>query len=101
MEVQDQSVAQHARTVLLVDDSAFFRELLAPLIKAAGYRVVAAASAADALMALKSETKQARRLSPAPLAQASGHDVAHIRRQRRLGGDPLEHRFGMAAADVF
>ena len=53
----DQSVAQRARTVLLVDDSAFFRELLAPLIKAAGYRVVAAASAADALMALKSEMR--------------------------------------------
>ena len=53
----NQSVAQRARTVLLVDDSAFFRELLAPLIKAAGYRVVAAASAADALMALKSEMR--------------------------------------------
>jgi len=43
-----------ARSVLLVDDSAFFRDLLAPLIKAAGYQVVAVASAADALTALKS-----------------------------------------------
>jgi two-component system chemotaxis sensor kinase CheA len=48
--------ARKARTVLLVDDSAFFRELLAPLIKAAGYQVVAVASAADALTALKSGT---------------------------------------------
>ena len=54
---RDQSAAPLARTVLLVDDSAFFRELLAPLIKAAGYRVVAAASAADALAALKSDTR--------------------------------------------
>jgi two-component system, chemotaxis family, sensor kinase CheA len=46
--------ARTARTVLLVDDSAFFRELLAPLIKAAGYQVTAVASAADALTALKS-----------------------------------------------
>jgi two-component system chemotaxis sensor kinase CheA len=53
---RDRSAARLARTVLLVDDSAFFRELLAPLIKAAGYRVVAAASAADALAALKSDT---------------------------------------------
>ena len=49
--------ARVARTVLLVDDSAFFRELLAPLIKAAGYHVVAVASAADALTALKSGTR--------------------------------------------
>jgi two-component system, chemotaxis family, sensor kinase CheA len=47
----------HARTVLLVDDSVFFRELLSPLIKAAGYRVVTAASATDALAALKSDTR--------------------------------------------
>src|SRR5579864_8554567 len=54
---RDLSAARLTRTVLLVDDSAFFRELLAPLIKAAGYRVVAAASAADALAALKSDTR--------------------------------------------
>ncbi|HWS06582.1 MAG TPA: hybrid sensor histidine kinase/response regulator [Xanthobacteraceae bacterium] len=54
---RDVTAARQARNVLLVDDSAFFRELLAPLIKAAGYRVVAAASAADALAALKSDTR--------------------------------------------
>jgi len=54
---RDPSAARQARTVLLVDDSVFFRELLAPLIKAAGYRVVAAASAADALTALKSDSR--------------------------------------------
>src|SRR6202044_2367520 len=36
---RDPSAARQARSVLLVDDSAFFRDLLAPLIKAAGYRV--------------------------------------------------------------
>src|SRR5580704_3522681 len=54
---RDPSAARQARSVLLVDDSAFFRDLLAPLIKAAGYRVVTAASAADALAALKSDTR--------------------------------------------
>ncbi len=47
------SAARLARKVLLVDDSAFFRDLLAPLIKAAGYQVVAVASAAQALAAIK------------------------------------------------
>ncbi len=54
---RDPSAARLARSVLLVDDSAFFRDLLAPLIKAAGYRVVTAASAADALAALKSDAR--------------------------------------------
>ena len=42
---RDAAAARPARTVLLVDDSAFFRDMLAPLIKAAGYQVVAVASA--------------------------------------------------------
>jgi two-component system chemotaxis sensor kinase CheA len=54
---RDLGAARAARTVLLVDDSPFFRDLLAPLIKAAGYRVVTAASAADALTALKSDAR--------------------------------------------
>jgi len=54
---RDASAVRPARTVLLVDDSAFFRDMLAPLIKAAGYRVIAAGSAAEALATLKSSTK--------------------------------------------
>ncbi len=54
---RDSAVTQVARAVLLVDDSAFFRDMLAPLIKAAGYHVVAVGSAADALAALKSGTR--------------------------------------------
>jgi two-component system, chemotaxis family, sensor kinase CheA len=53
---RDVPTARLARSVLLVDDSAFFRDLLAPLIKAAGYQVVAVASAAQALAAIKSGT---------------------------------------------
>ena len=51
---RDLSAKTQKRSVLLVDDSAFFRDMLAPLIKTAGYHVVAAASAAEALAALKS-----------------------------------------------
>jgi two-component system chemotaxis sensor kinase CheA len=51
------STDQLQRRVLLVDDSAFFRDMLAPLIKAAGCQVVAVGSAAEALKALKSEKR--------------------------------------------
>jgi two-component system, chemotaxis family, sensor kinase CheA len=38
---------------MLIDDSAFFRDMLAPLIKAAGYQVTSIGSAAEALAAIR------------------------------------------------
>ncbi len=46
--------AASAQSVLLVDDSAFFRNMLAPVLKAAGYRVRVAPNAQEGLMALRS-----------------------------------------------
>ena len=43
-----------AQSVLLVDDSAFFRNMLAPVLKAAGYKVRVAVNAQDGLSALRS-----------------------------------------------
>jgi two-component system chemotaxis sensor kinase CheA len=54
---RDGAANRHKRKVLLVDDSAFFRDMLAPLIKAAGYQVSAVASAVEALAAIKSDTR--------------------------------------------
>ncbi|MGH6676849.1 MAG: response regulator, partial [Xanthobacteraceae bacterium] len=54
---RDSSERLLTRTVLLVDDSAFFRDMLAPLIKAAGYQVVAVGSAAEALDAVNSDKR--------------------------------------------
>ncbi|HWF96907.1 MAG TPA: hybrid sensor histidine kinase/response regulator [Xanthobacteraceae bacterium] len=45
------STARHR--VLLIDDSAFFRNMLAPLLNAAGYAVSSAASAPEALIMLR------------------------------------------------
>jgi two-component system chemotaxis sensor kinase CheA len=54
---RDMAAVRRTQSILLVDDSAFFRDMLAPLIKAAGYHVVAVGSAADALSALKSDRR--------------------------------------------
>jgi two-component system chemotaxis sensor kinase CheA len=48
--------AASAQSVLLVDDSAFFRNMLAPVLKAAGYRVRVATNAQEGLMALRSQS---------------------------------------------
>jgi two-component system chemotaxis sensor kinase CheA len=54
---RDGRATPSARKIMLVDDSAFFRDMLAPVIKAAGYHVVAVGSAAQALAAIKSGTR--------------------------------------------
>jgi two-component system chemotaxis sensor kinase CheA len=46
--------ASATRTLLLVDDSAFFREMLTPVLKAAGYKVLSVGSAEEAATALAS-----------------------------------------------
>ncbi len=46
--------SQTAQSVLLVDNSAFFRNMLAPVLKAAGYKVRVAPSAQEGLVALRS-----------------------------------------------
>jgi two-component system chemotaxis sensor kinase CheA len=43
-----------AKSVLLIDDSPFFRNMLAPVLQAAGYEVTTAASAPEALSVLQS-----------------------------------------------
>jgi two-component system, chemotaxis family, sensor kinase CheA len=50
----DEQVAHGPKSLLLVDDSAFFRNMLSPVLKAAGYEVTAVAGAEEALAILKS-----------------------------------------------
>jgi two-component system chemotaxis sensor kinase CheA len=51
---KDLRVDLSARSLLFVDDSAFFRNMLSPVLKAAGYDVTAVADAKEALALLKS-----------------------------------------------
>ena len=51
---KDMAVGATARTLLLVDDSAFFRNMLTPVLKAAGYQVTAVAGAPEALAMIRS-----------------------------------------------
>jgi two-component system chemotaxis sensor kinase CheA len=76
----DASTRRQARTVLLVDDSIFFRELLTPLIKAAGYRVVAVASAAEALKALKSDSRFDLIVTETEMPEVDGFALAEATR---------------------
>ncbi len=50
---KEQTRRARPRSLLLIDDSPFFRNMLTPVLQAAGYEVTAAASAPEALAMLK------------------------------------------------
>ena len=50
---KDQAASERQRSVLLVDDSPFFRNMLTPVLQAAGYAVTAVGTAREALAMLE------------------------------------------------
>jgi two-component system chemotaxis sensor kinase CheA len=54
---KDQGVDTRKRHLLFVDDSAFFRNMLTPVLRAAGYDVTACASGNEALSMMKAGSK--------------------------------------------
>jgi two-component system chemotaxis sensor kinase CheA len=54
---KDQPAQAETRSVLLIDDSPFFRNMLTPVLQAAGYDVTTAGSAQEALAMLKAGAK--------------------------------------------
>ena len=76
--------AVKAPSLLLVDDSAFFRDMLTPVLKAAGYSVSAAASADEALKALLSNPGIDLVVSDLDMPGRSGFDL--VGAMRKAGG---------------
>jgi two-component system chemotaxis sensor kinase CheA len=79
-----------AQSVLLVDDSAFFRNMLAPVLKAAGYRVRVAPNAQEGLMALRSGQSFDVVLTDIEMPDMNGFEFAEtIRADAHLSGMPI------------
>jgi two-component system chemotaxis sensor kinase CheA len=72
-----------ARSVLLIDDSPFFRNMLTPVLQAAGYDVTAAGSAQEALAMLKDGTKFDVAVTDIEMPDMDGFEFAEAVR-----GDP-------------
>lgn len=73
-----------ARTLLLVDDSAFFRDMLTPVLKAAGFSVVAASGAEQALAILSGETRIDVVVADLEMPGKGGFEL--VAEMRRAGG---------------
>jgi two-component system chemotaxis sensor kinase CheA len=79
-----------AQTVLLVDDSAFFRNMLAPVLKAAGYRVSVAQSGEEGLSVLRSGQQFDVILTDIEMPEMNGFEFAEaIRSDRRMETMPI------------
>ncbi|MDP1865300.1 MAG: hybrid sensor histidine kinase/response regulator, partial [Bradyrhizobium sp.] len=79
-----------AQSVLLVDDSAFFRNMLAPVLKAAGYKVRVAPSAEEGLSALRSGQVFDVVLTDIEMPDMNGFEFAEtIRADAHLSGMPI------------
>jgi two-component system chemotaxis sensor kinase CheA len=81
--------SMHSQSVLLVDDSAFFRNMLAPVLKAAGYRVRTAPTAQEGLAALRAQTFDVV-LTDIEMPDMNGFEFAEvIRSDTNLGAMPI------------
>jgi two-component system chemotaxis sensor kinase CheA len=79
-----------AQSVLLVDDSAFFRNMLAPVLKAAGYKVRVAPNAQEGLVALRSGQAFDVVLTDIEMPDMNGFEFAEvIRADAHLSAMPI------------
>ena len=79
-----------AQSVLLVDDSAFFRNMLAPVLKAAGYKVRVAPNAQEGLTVLRSGQTFDVVLTDIEMPDMNGFEFAEvIRADQHLSTMPI------------
>jgi two-component system chemotaxis sensor kinase CheA len=79
-----------ARSLLLVDDSAFFRNMLAPVLKAAGYQVTAVAGAQEALTLLRDGGRFDVLVTDVDMPDMDGFALAEaVRSEQRFGDIPI------------
>lgn len=87
---KEMRLSSTAQTVLLVDDSAFFRNMLAPVLKAAGYRVTVAQSGQEGLTALRAGSRFDVVLTDIEMPDMNGFEFAEaIRADRRTEAMPI------------
>jgi two-component system chemotaxis sensor kinase CheA len=76
LQRSETSIEEEARRVLLVDDSAFFRNMLTPVLKAAGYEVRAVAGGAEALALIERDRRFDAVICDIEMPEMNGFELA-------------------------
>jgi two-component system chemotaxis sensor kinase CheA len=88
------------REVLLVDDAAFFRHMLAPVLGAAGYSVTTAASAAEALTLVRRGRRFDAVVTDIEMPEMNGFELAEKLRDEPRGGVPVIGLTALVSAEA-
>jgi two-component system, chemotaxis family, sensor kinase CheA len=87
---KEMTASSSAQSILLVDDSAFFRNMLAPVLKAAGYKVRVAVNAQEGLAALRSGQEFDVILTDIEMPDMNGFEFAEtIKADQKLAATPI------------
>jgi two-component system chemotaxis sensor kinase CheA len=96
-----QPAAAARRRLLLIDDAPFFRNMLSPVLKAAGYAVTTVGSAQDALALLEGERRFDVVVTDLEMPGMSGFDLAAaLRRDPRTAELPIIGLSSLLSADA-
>ena len=97
---QDSQTAYEKRRILLIDDSPFFRNMIAPLLNVAGYNVTTLESAVDALALLEKGEVFDVIVSDIEMPDMSGFEFAEkVRQHSELKHVPLVALSSHATSD--
>ncbi len=86
---KEMSTQALTRSLLLVDDSAFFRNMLSPVLKAAGYEVTAVAAPSEALALIKKGGRYDVVVSDIEMPGMNGFELAEAIRGERGTAIPI------------
>ena len=98
---KDQPGHVQARSVLLIDDSPFFLNMLTPVLQAAGYAVTAAGSAQEALAMLKQDRTFDVAITDIEMPDMDGFEFAEaVRSDARTANLPIIALSSVVSADA-
>jgi two-component system, chemotaxis family, sensor kinase CheA len=100
-ERRERRAASARHRVLLVDDSQFFRSMLAPLLNAAGFSVTSAASADEALAALRDGLRVDVVITDIDMPGMDGFELTSaVRRDPRTASLPVIGLSSLVSAEL-